>query len=79
VSIVVRSGAVQNHATLRAGAWTMEVPLAAGEEREISVPIDPGRNAAMLTIQAATGFRPSEADSKSRDTRFLGVWVKVVG
>jgi hypothetical protein len=43
------------------------------------VPIDPGRNAAMLTIQAAAGFRPSEADSKSRDTRFLGVWVKVVG
>jgi hypothetical protein len=34
--------------------------------------------ATMLTFTVAAGFRPSEADPKSRDTRFLGVWVKIV-
>jgi hypothetical protein len=79
VSILVRNGPVANHAILRDGTWSVDVPLAAGEEREVSVPFEPGRRARMLTITSTAGFRPSEADPKSRDTRFLGIWVKVVG
>jgi hypothetical protein len=76
ISLVVRNGPVQNQAVLRAGAWVVDMPLAPGEERRVEVPATGG--ATMLTLTAATGFRPSEADPKSRDTRFLGVWVKIV-
>jgi hypothetical protein len=76
VSLIVRNGPVQNQAVLRAGAWAVDLHLSPGEERRVDVPATGG--ATMLTLTAATGFRPSEADPKSRDTRFLGLWVKIV-
>ena len=36
-------------------------------------PIDRQRGAALLTVTASAGFRPSAVDPKSRDDRFLGV------
>ena len=51
--------------------------LVPGEERRIQVPIDHQRGAALVTIAASAGFRPSAVDPKSRDDRFLGVYVKV--
>jgi hypothetical protein len=76
VSLFVRNGPVKNQAVLRAGDWVVDMPLAPGEERRVDVPARGG--ATMVTLSVATGFRPSEADPKSRDTRFLGVWVKVL-
>jgi hypothetical protein len=52
--------------------------LGPGEERRIQVPLDPRRGAALLTVTASTGFRPSEIDPRSRDGRFLGAWVKIL-
>ncbi len=40
-------------------------------------PIDPSRGAALVTFQVTSGFRPNEADPASRDTRFLGAFVKL--
>ncbi len=51
--------------------------LGAGEERRVQIPIDPQRGAALVTITTSTGFRPSAVDPKSRDDRFLGVWIKI--
>jgi hypothetical protein len=42
------------------------------------VPIDPQRGAAWVTVTSSSGFRPSAVDPKSRDDRFLGVYVKIV-
>jgi hypothetical protein len=49
-----------------------------GEERRIDVPRDPGRDAALIGIRASAGFRPSDTDPNSRDTRLLGVYVRVL-
>jgi hypothetical protein len=77
VTLMVRNGPVENQVTFASGAWHDRMSLAPGEERRIQVPIDRQRGAALLTIAAATGFRPSAVDAKSRDDRFLGVYVKV--
>lgn len=78
VSILMRNGPVQNQAVLRAGEWSADVPLAPGEERRIAVPPGAAGGATMLTITATSGFRPSDRDPNSRDTRYLGVWMKIV-
>jgi hypothetical protein len=76
VSFLVRNGPSPNQAIMRAGTWTADVPLAPGEERRIAVPLG-GRGATLLSITATSGFRPSEVDGASRDTRFLGLSLKV--
>ena len=38
-----------------------------------------GRGATPLTVMVTGGFRPSAADPTSRDTRFLGLWVRLAG
>ncbi len=78
VAVIVRNGPVQNHAMLAAGAWTADLTLAPGEERRLDVPLEAGRRAALVTIAVSGGFRPSEIDPSSRDTRFLGLWVRIV-
>jgi hypothetical protein len=76
LTILVRNGPVANHAALRAGTWAAEFPLAPGEERHVQVPADAAHSATLLTIQSASGFRPSWVDPNSRDTRFLGLWIQ---
>ena len=77
LSLMLRNGPVANRAQLRAGTWAVDIPLAPGEERPISVPADRTRHGTLLAITATGGFRPMDADVKSRDTRFLGVWVRL--
>jgi hypothetical protein len=75
--LLVRNAPVDNHVAFESTAWRDEMTLAAGEERRVHVPIDLQRGAALLTITTSSGFRPSAVDPKSRDDRFLGVYVKV--
>jgi hypothetical protein len=75
ISLVLRNAPVENVVTLTAGKWRQELHLDAGEERRIDVPLPSGRGAAPLEIASAAGFRPSERDPGSRDTRFLGAYV----
>ena len=77
VAVLVRNGPVANQAVFQTRGWREDVMLAAGEERRIQVPMDPRRGASPLTMTAAAGFRPADADPNSRDTRFLGVWIRM--
>jgi hypothetical protein len=79
VTLLVRNAPVDNRVLMESGTWRENLHLAPGEERQVVLPIDPLRRAALVTFTAASGFRPSAADPKSRDDRFLGVWVRVIG
>jgi hypothetical protein len=47
------------------------------EEKLLPVPIEPHRPAVLIEVSASSGFRPSETEPGSTDTRFLGVWLEV--
>lgn len=76
-TLLVRNAPVENRVVIETGAWREQLDLAPGEERTVTVPLAPGRGAALISIAPATGFRPSEVDPASRDHRFLGVWVRL--
>jgi hypothetical protein len=73
--ILVRNGAADNRVLLESGAWRGDVALKGGEERRIEVPLDPS-GTALLRIKSEAGFHPSDVDGRSKDTRFLGVFVR---
>jgi hypothetical protein len=76
LDLTVRNAPVANAVTIQSGAWREVLTFTPGEERQIRVPVDPQRGAALVTIESASGFRPSEIEANSRDNRFLGVWVR---
>jgi hypothetical protein len=76
--LLVRNGPVANAVGLSVvdGEWVETLSLARGEEREVSLPVDPARGAVRLRVVSRSGFRPSEVDPKSNDRRFLGAWIE---
>jgi hypothetical protein len=76
IDLTVRNAPVANVVTIQTGAWREVLQLTPGEERQLRVPVDPQRGAALVMIDSTSGFRPSEIETSSRDNRFLGVWVK---
>jgi hypothetical protein len=77
LALLVRNGGADNTLSLEAGKWREELALKAGEERRIDLPTDATTGgAALVKLRADTGFRPSEVTAGSRDTRFLGVFVR---
>ena len=79
VSLLLRNGPVDNVITLESGRWRDEFAMVGGEERRIDLPVDAARRAVPLRIRSAAAFRPSDVDRSSRDTRSLGVFVRVPG
>jgi hypothetical protein len=79
IPVLLRNAPVENLVTLTSGQWKEALTMAPGEERQIEIPIAPGRTAALVTAASRSGFRPSETQPQSRDNRFLGVWLKVGG
>ena len=77
-TLLIRNGAAENQVLVETGSWRDGARLGPGEERRIEVPLDQARGATVLKFTTTAGFRPSAADPKSRDDRFLGVWVKVI-
>lgn len=75
--LLLRNAPVSNRVSLSAGSWKQDLEMAADEERRVDIPADAGRGVAWVRIRSASGFRPSNSDSGSRDTRFLGVYVRV--
>jgi hypothetical protein len=73
----VRNAPVENMVIVRSGAWSESLRLAPGEERRLDVPIDPSRGAALVSFDVMSGFRPTAADPVSRDTLFLGAFVRI--
>ena len=76
-SLVLRNAPVDNTVTLDAGGRQEAMVLTAGEERRVEVPLDATGRSAIVRIGSAAGFRPSERDQNSRDSRLLGVYVTV--
>ena len=77
VTLLLRNAPVDNQVTFESGAWREVLSLGPGEEWRLQIPIDRHRGAALLTVTTSAGFRPSAVDPKSRDDRFLGVYIKV--
>ena len=77
VELLLRNGPVANHMAVEAAGAPTELDFAPGEERRVSVPIDASRGAALVSARVTAGFRPSEHDPASRDSRFLGIWIRV--
>ena len=77
-ALLVRNGAAENTLIVQAAGWKDTIRLAAGEERQIEAPLDTERGATLVRFTTSAGFTPSDIDPKSRDSRFLGVWVKVL-
>ena len=76
-TLLLRNGAVENTLLVDSGAWRDQLHLGPGEERRIDVPLDIDAAATLIRFTTSAGFRPADVDPKSRDSRFLGVWVKV--
>jgi hypothetical protein len=78
--LAVRNAPVDNVVTIHAGGWSDTLRLSAGEERRVNLPAGAPRSAwgaTLVTFDVSSGFRPSTVDAASRDTRFLGAWVRV--
>jgi hypothetical protein len=74
VSLLLRNAPVENTVTVESGGRRDEIVLQPGEERRVQLP----DAIALLRIRSAAGFRPSEADPSSRDSRLLGVYVRTL-
>jgi hypothetical protein len=91
VSVVSRTGRLTTKVRLRlrspvANSVRFETPgltwttdLEAGVPAEVDVEPTPLDGTLRMTISPASGFRPSEVTPGSRDRRFLGCWVEVIG
>jgi len=64
---------VPNTVTLEFAGRREEIALTPGEERRIDVPAG-----TLVQVRSSAGFRPSEMDRNSRDTRRLGVYIRTV-
>jgi hypothetical protein len=73
----LRNAPVDNRVRIEAGSWREELQLGPGEERRLELPLDIQRGATLVTVTSSAGFFPSAVDPKSRDNRFLGVWIKL--
>jgi hypothetical protein len=73
VSLILRNAPMPNTATLEFGGRREETMLNPGEERLVVLP-----SGSLIRIRSSAGFRPSELDPKSRDTRFLGVYIRTL-
>jgi len=68
----MRAGSESTPVLVTAGGFTVDAELAAGEERDLAIPVSP-EGSVLLTVQAGRGFRPSDADPSSADRRLLGL------
>jgi hypothetical protein len=76
VGVRLRNAPVPNQVALESGGWREILPLSPGEVRALAVPLDPAGHA-RLRLTVSGGFRPSEHEAGSNDTRFLGVWLEL--
>jgi hypothetical protein len=75
--LLLRNAPIANVVTLSSGGWQEELMLEPGDERRVDVPVQ--GDAVLVRLRTKTGFRPSDADARNRDTRDLGVYVRVPG
>ena len=71
-TFIMRAGPAPTPVSVTAGGFSFDAELAAGEERELAIPLSPA-GTALVSILAGRGFRPSDVDPSSADRRLLGV------
>jgi hypothetical protein len=76
VTLRVHSGGVANTATFSTFGWQTTIELTPGQAADVELPMFPS-GVIPLIIDVASGFSPRDADPKSTDRRFLGIWVEV--
>jgi hypothetical protein len=74
--LFVRNAAVANTVAIEIDGVTQTMELQPREERTVDVVIANHRPGALVRIESPSGFRPSDVEPGSRDTRFLGVWIE---
>ncbi len=72
----VRNAADANRVRLDIDGAAQTLDLHPREERTLAIPIAGHRPGALVRIHSEGGFRPSDVEAGSRDTRFLGVWIE---
>ena len=73
--LFLRNGAAENIVEVEIDGTNQTLDLNPREERVIPLPIS-SRPAALVRVRSRMGFRPSETDPGSKDTRVLGVWIE---
>jgi len=77
VQVVLRfhSGGTANTVRMSAPGWEWEGAVVVGQGAEVELP--PAVDGLIpLTVTTTNGFRPSDLDAGSRDSRLLGIWVE---
>jgi len=67
---------VRNSVDIEIGGQKNSLELRPGEERALPLAFDARHPAALINIYSRAGFRPSQVDAASTDTRYLGVWIE---
>ncbi len=75
VGVRVRQGGETGRIRLSSGSWNEERQLAAGEVWDLDLP---RTQSGLVTwsVESPAGFRPSDRDRASTDTRLLGAWLE---
>jgi hypothetical protein len=76
LEMFVRNAAVSNVVQVEVNGEARTLQLQSRQELTMPVPMGPNRPGALIRIESPSGFRPSEVEPGSTDTRFLGVWVE---
>jgi len=75
VRLRVRQGGEPGLIRLSSGSWSGERHLAAGEVWDLDLPRSQS-GVVTWAVDSPSGFRPSDRDRASTDTRVLGAWVE---
>ena len=75
LAIRIQNGATAGRVTLATSGVTDAMELSSWEAREVRVPLTGDEPVVPVVVGAEQGFRPSEVDPSSRDTRWLGAQV----
>lgn len=70
--VTIRNGAARGPVTLEIDGTREVLELGSGETHEVSLALTGRELTVPLTIEPINGFRPSERNPESRDTRWLG-------
>jgi hypothetical protein len=76
IKMFVRNAAAANTVGVEIDGVEQTFEMQPREERTLDVPVANDRPGALIRIDSQSGFRPSDVESGSRDTRFLGVWIE---
>ena len=77
LQLFVRNAAAANEVRIEIDGAEQTLNLQPSEERTLAIPIDENRPGALIRIYSQSGFRPSEVEKGSTDTRFLGTWIEL--